>query len=323
MNRRAGLIVALAAWLGLAEAAAPQAVELSAAERRAVAGAGLSRGAVVFARGGLVVAIRERGRASAGGGVLDGVVLHGEVVSEEAAQAFGYRSMRSTLNVDCARRRDLVTRMTIYSEPNSKGLAIVRQVPGDWAQPSPGAYLSSVNRALCGPASEAAPKEAPPKPRVTRDARKAIETPPAERPARLARAPANLDDPDAPMITAVEAGYRPLPDNTLGRAPALRAQLEPPPPTPSKPAAGQVVSSRPRAAKPGKVAAQIAASSTERQAREALAKLKGSVAPPQSTQVRKVAVGGKTYYRALVEGFQSRAEAQAFCDRVGVECFLR
>ena len=68
---------------------------------------------------------------------------------------------------------------------------------------------------------------------------------------------------------------------------------------------------------------QIAAASSEPLAREALAKIKRKVTPPLSSAVRSVVVDGKTFHRALVIGFQTRAEAQAFCDGLKGDCFVR
>ena len=68
---------------------------------------------------------------------------------------------------------------------------------------------------------------------------------------------------------------------------------------------------------------QIAASPTEAQAREALARVKGKVKAPLSTSVRSVTVEGKVYHRALITGFQNRTEAQAFCGALGSACFIR
>ncbi|WP_374534156.1 surface-adhesin E family protein, partial [Phenylobacterium sp.] len=121
----------------------------SAAEQRAIAASGLPRASVVSVKPDVVVAIRSRGTLSQGGGVVEGVVLQGEVVSGQAAQMLGYRSLRSTVNIDCARRRDMVVKMTVFTEPGAKGVAINRHVPGGWVQPSPDAYLSDVIRAVC------------------------------------------------------------------------------------------------------------------------------------------------------------------------------
>lgn len=311
------------AWM-LATVAQAQVAQLTPAQRRAVDGAGLPRSAVVFANADLVVAIR--GRGSADGGIHKGVDLQGEVISEQTAQGLGYRSMRSSVDVDCTRRRDLVTKMTVYSEARAKGLAIVRQVPGDWAQPSPGAYLAAVNRAICGTAAPApviskaaASPKASPSPRLEAWASRPPPPPPA--------AASLSDDPDAPMTTAIEAGFR-----TRAEAPALppRAPEHPEPASAptlrgkvAEPAPPPARAWKPRTAAPGKVAVQVSASATERQAREALAKLKGKIIAPLSTEVRAAVVDGRTYHRAIIKGFQNRAEAQAFCAQIASGCFVR
>ena len=324
-------LVLAGAWVSAAQAE----MELTAAQRRAVNVANLPRASVVFAGADLVVAIRDRGVRSAGGGVFEGVALQGEVISEQGAQALGYRSMRSTLSIDCVRRRDLVTRMTVYADANAKGLAIVRQVPGDWAQPSPGAYLAAVNRAICGTepivAKAASPKAAPKSQPRVRD--EAVDAPaPAFQPVPPT-AVAVSDDPDAPMTTAVEAGFRTRsaasPQQTVEQA--VVADVVPPsPPALRGPVAEPAFPKRTAAARPptrptspGKVAVQVAASATEAQAREALARLKRRIATPLSAEVRKVEVDGRTYHRAIIKGFQTRGEAQAFCASLGSDCFVR
>jgi SPOR domain len=329
-GRRA--ITALILAGGLAAQANAQAIELTAAQRRAVNAADLPRNSVVFAGTDLVVAIRDHGARSAGGGIVEGVTLQGEVTSEETAQALGYRSMRSTLSVDCVRRRDLVTRMTVYAQANAKGLAIVRQVPGDWAQPSPGAYLAAVNRAICGTEpvlAKAAPPKAASRPQP-RTRAEAVEAPPPSASSGPVLAVAVDDDPDTPMTTAIEAGFRTRPttppppsvEQALAAAPpsppALRGPVSE---TPPKKAASSLPPAHP--ASPGKVAVQVAASATEAQAREALTRLKRRVPPPLSTEVRTVVVDGRTYHRAIIKGFQTRSEAQAFCASLGSECFVR
>lgn len=288
---------------------------LTPAQRRALSASGLPAAAVVSAKPDLVVAVRSRGTVRADG-IIEGVELQGEVVSSAAAQTRGYRSMRSTVNIDCARRRDQVVRMTIYPEAGAKGAPITRQVPEGWVQPSPAAYLSEVMSALCASAPRAAvTKVAAAKPerwdiplRALGEAPRRAAAPPA--PTILsasALAPAALADPDLPLPTSLDA--------RMGRAPAAEepaVEASAPPPAPA-----------PRAAKSGKVAVQIAAAASERQAREALAKLKGGVAPPLSTEVQVVSVEGKTFHRALVTGFATRTEAQAFCAALGSACFVR
>lgn len=288
---------------------------LTPAQRRALSASGLPAAAVVSAKPDLVVAVRSRGAVRADG-IIEGVELQGEVVSSAAAQTRGYRSMRSTVNIDCARRRDQVVRMTIYPEAGAKGAPITRQVPEGWVQPSPAAYLSEVMSALCASVPRAAvTKAAAPKPerwdiplRTLGEAPRRAAPPAPTILSASAIAPAALADPDLPLPTSLDA--------RIGRAPAAEeAAVEasaPPAPAPA-----------PRAARPGKVAVQIAAAASERQAREALAKVKGRVAPPLATEVQVVSVEGKTFHRALVTGFATRAEAQAFCAALGSACFVR
>ena len=310
----------------------------NARERRAVSASGLPAAAVVYAKSDLVVAIRSRGTPTAGGGVIEGVVLQGEVISDEAERVIGYRSMRSTVNVDCVRRRDLVVKMTVFSEPQAKGVAINRQVPGGWVQPSPDAYLGRVLRAVCGPAQqvEAAPSPEPAEP-VKATPAKAVPFKPAAKPAKGAPAKVAALAPDpppaGPPVPDEEAPMR----TAVGAPPSVPAPVAVPAPPvapsaeavsrpalalrPLTPAAVREAAAKPKTA--GKVAVQSAAASSEPLAREALAKIKRKVTPPLSSAVRSAVVDGKTFHRALVIGFQTRAEAQAFCDGLKGDCFVR
>lgn len=320
---------------------------LNARDRRALADSGLPRASVISVKSDMVVAIRNRGNASPGGAIVEGVVLQGEVTSAEAARSLGYRSMRSTVNIDCERRRDMVVKMTVFTEPGAKGTAINRHVPGGWVQPSPDAYLGHAIRAVCGPAprlietadpvqsaaakpvaAKPAAKPATPKPQpaetaLARDIE--VEAAPEAPPSRPA-----LGD-DAPMRTAVETRLTRAGDRRSAPPPAETAALPPAPALrPLTPAADREAISRPVAkatpAKPktpGKVTVQIAAADSEAQARTALAKIKGKMTPPLSGAVRSVVVDGKTFHRALVTGFQTRGEAQAFCNGLKGDCFIR
>ncbi len=314
---------------------------MSAVQRRAVAASGLPRASIVSVKPDMVVAIRNRGTPSAGGGVIEGVVLQGEVVSSRAAQVMGYRSMRSTVNVDCVRRRDLVVKMAVFSEPNARGEVVNRQVPGGWVQPSPDAYLADVMRRVCASVPRAAMAETP----VIAPAKIRSAPEPKASPAPIV-VPTGAVSPPAGARTAMLNEDRPVPTSVAARmarldeppsgpsserqAPEvrLRPAIAPPPvpkapapkpPAPKAPVAKPVVS---RPATPGKVSVQIAASPTEAQAREALARIKGQVKAPLSTSVRTVTVDGKVFHRALINGFQNRTEAQAFCASVGA-CFIR
>lgn len=316
--------------------------DLTPAQRRAISASGLPRALVVSVKRDLVVAIRNRG-TSKGGVLVEGITLQGEVVGAEAARALGFKSMRSTVNVDCARRRDMVTRMIIYPESQGRGEAIQRQVPGGWMQPSPDAYLGDVIRAVCAGVSPpaAVPLEkterAPP---VQRPIRQAAATPTAKpAPRSVAPPPFEPLPPPAPygselMVTAV--GVRPAPQPTAQpvsqASQALRPSVQPPAVAavkrPPRLAAAAVKREPPTpavSAAPGKVRVQIAAVATAAKAREALARL-GSLPRPLSQSVQATTADGRVLHRALVTGFATRAEASAFCARVhgrGGDCFIR
>lgn len=343
----ATFVVLAGAAFALGAAAQPNDAALSANQRRAIAASGLPRAAIVAVKPDMVVAIRNRGTPSAGGGVIEGVVLQGEVVSSNAAQVMGYRSMRSTVNVDCVRRRDLVVKMAVYSEPNAKGEVVNRQVPGGWVQPSPDAYLSDVMRSICASVPRTAVAETQavtptkvrgaPAPRETPTPVVTPLAPPTSisPPARTRTAMLNADRPvptsvDARMARGDEpqGGVTPPPARERAEV-RLRPMVAPPPPPPVKKAPTTTtpkVTPTPATSKPsapGKISVQIAASPTEAQAREALARVKGRVKAPLSSSVRSVTVDGKVYHRALINGFQDRAGAQAFCAALGGACFIR
>ena len=322
MRVRVRLLVALAgAAVAHGAAAGPSDTALTAGQRRAIAASGLPRAAIVSVKPDMVVAIRSRGTPSAGGGVIEGVILQGEVVSNTAAQMMGYRSMRSTVNVDCVRRRDQVVKMAVFSQPNAKGEMVNRQTPGGWVQPSPGAYLFDVMGDICASVPRAV-REEPlmPKGVATKVAPAALK--PTAIPAKPAPSPIrqSLLEEDRPVPTAYETRMA-RSDPAAPVTPIVPQEPRPQPQATPRPAAPKPVVPRP--AKPGKVSVQIAASPTERQAREALARIKSAVSSPLSTSVRSVTIGGKVFHRALINGFQNRADAQAFCAGLGGGCFIR
>ena len=343
----ATFVVLAGAAFAVGAAAEPNDAAFSANQRRAIAASGLPRASIVSVKPDMVVAIRSRGTPSAGGGVIEGVVLQGEVVSSTAAQVMGYRSMRSTVNVDCVRRRDLVVKMAVYSEPNAQGEVVNRQVPGGWVQPSPDAYLSDVMRSVCASVPRTAVAETPAvAPTKVRSAPAPKETPAPVAPPALpptsisppARTRTAMLNADRPVPTSVDArmarGEEPSPpvSSHPSREIAelrLRPMVAPPPPSAPKKTSTTTApkaAPKPAASKPstpGKISVQIAASPTEAQAHDALARVKGRVKAPLSTSVRSVTIDGKVYHRALINGFQNRAEAQTFCGALGGACFIR
>lgn len=147
VRRRRALVVAtffIASGLAVTATAAPD----PAGVARTAELSGLPRASVIAVTPDMGVAIRSRG-GTTGGFIIHGVELQGEVLDETSAQTFGYRSMRSLVDIDCARGRDLVTRLEVYPQHDLKGAPEVRRVPGGWAQPKPEAYLARVLEEIC------------------------------------------------------------------------------------------------------------------------------------------------------------------------------
>ena len=334
--------MALLAALGLSAPAAAQ--SLNAAQRSQVdvfvARTGLPRAWVTSIKPGMVVAIRDReGLATRAAG--EKIRLHGEVVDEETAERLGYRSMRSVVEVNCETHRDRVVEMEVFASPNLKGEGQARKLPGGWVQPSQDAYMADVIRAACrgvprtefatqdapAPKTPPAPAKAPPRPPTVAVA---PEQAPPLRPVAFAPAPPpRAPGPDGPIATA------PRPPRLLvseaERAPPVTAPapsapaLPPPKPAPPKPPAAKPAPPVVASAAPGGPIAQVGALSSEANARRALSAL-SPLMGGLGARIQTATVDGRTFYRAFVTGFASRADATAFCAKVaakGGPCLVR
>jgi len=113
-------------------------------------------------------------------------------------------------------------------------------------------------------------------------------------------------------------------------APPPPAAPKPEPVAPTPPPTPKAAAPRPPAAAPaprraGGLVAQVGASPSDADARGLLAALGASLGG-RETWVEKAAVGGKTWYRAVVGGFEDGAEAAGFCASLkaaGRDCFVR
>jgi hypothetical protein len=257
---------------------------------------GLPGPSVVSTRQGLAVAIRSRG-VKGPGGIVEGVELHGEVLDPGAVPDMGFASMRSRVDVDCANRRDRVVSMEVFASAGLEGEPERRTVPGGWVQPSPQAYLADVMRAVCG-----------------------LRRSPDVQVASLAQ------DSDLPIATAVPK--RPALRPAIGMTPAPTETAAPPAPKPATPKPPQkAAEARAKApARTGSVSAQVAALGSRAAAEQTLNKVARLAPAGISTRVEPATVDGRDFYRALVQGFDTRAEASRFCRAVvagGGDCFVR
>jgi hypothetical protein len=234
------------------------------------------------------------------------VALRAEALSPEVFTREGSLSWNTAIDVDCARRRIRQGPTTGYAARNLLYTGKpVRPADRDWMAPPAGSTLDSVWRAVCDKAFQrplAGPEVAGAKPPVV-----AAEVAPPIAPPKPAPPKPALPGPAPPPAVALRPSVSPRPV-----PPPVAADAEP---------------SRP-ATLPS-IAAQLSASSTEAAANQSLAAARRRYAEQmqnRTTRVARAVVGGKVYFRALVQGFTSAADAQGFCRSLNVTgqpCFVR
>ena len=267
-----------------------------------VAHSGLPRSAVVSVKPEIVVAIHDRDALKPADGAQK-VRLQGEAADEEMAERLGYRSMRSSVEINCETRRDRVVEMEVFPQHDLKGPGQKRPVPGGWVQPSEDAYLADVIRTVCRAPRPAAAEVVAQVATETPQLRPALDTAtkPSPRPAASAPARAAKAVPP-PLILARSEPPGPAPARSDPPAPRLMAVVAPAPASPS-----------PARTPTPTLQAQVGALSSEAAARRALDKLSPTLPRGLSTRVETATVGGRTYYRAMITGFAALSQAQAFC----------
>jgi hypothetical protein len=213
----------------------------------------------------------------------------------------GIASWSIPVEVDCQKRSVRLGVMTGYRSRDLRtDPKVVREADTTWVTPTTTAPLGSVIRALCDRDFR--------RPLIGR-VKTAAPAPESAKPAKAAKATTVAKaDPAPPALR-----------------PALRPALTPPPA--AAPAAAAPVAAAPVAG--GGVAVQVGASPSLPDIQGLLARLKKKFAGElggRSTTVATVQVDGKTVNRALVTGFASPAEANAFCKTLsaaGQACFIR
>jgi hypothetical protein len=237
------------------------------------------------------------------------VNLRSEALSRAAFEQDHALSWTSVVEVDCKKRLARLGRTMVYAERNliGDGRETVAASPA-WIKPIAGgpsynAMLKVCDGKMVNPLAGATRvAAAPPAKAAAKPAAKAAEPkaaapaskPPAKPPAVVARA-----EPAEPKPSA-----KPPPAKAAAAAPAKAAA----------------------AAKPGRFVAQVAAAPAEAAAKRRLdaVQVKAELPAGVVARVAKAVVGGKTVYRAQFAGFQTTAEAQAFCrDAAPDGCFVR
>ncbi len=275
----------------------------------------LPRRAVVSVKPDVMVAILRPGVRNRD--IVEGLVLQSEAADEAAAQAAGWRSMRSEIDISCAARSNRFQRVSLYSGHNLTGAPRAHTPPSGWIHPTAKAYMFDVIVAVCGPERPGAgptmvasqtPETSPPPVNV-------IQAPPPRRPTSLVGA--DLPEADTPM----PAG-RPAPVAAAAPPPRQSSMAPRPAPTPA-------VASAETSRRPGVGVVQIAAFPTAAESEQALgafAQTQAGQTPGLQRRIETARVKGVLYYRAVIAGFGSTAEAGALCAEIkksGGACFVR
>ena len=262
---------------------AAAAVALAAGGDRAA-----SAGAVIARTPDITVSLVSRGAARTREGVIEGVVIDGEVAGQDAALDFGFHSIRLELDIDCRRQRDRLRRVETFAEPRLGGEPTARPASGEWASPSREAYLAQVIRAMCG------------------------QDPGQSHKSVVERSPAS--PPLEPDPYAAVGGGAPARGSSDPAPPPMSPPASDAPPAPSS-SGGPVVQV---AAAETAAGAQAVLDRLKRSKAVSLGDLAG--------KVETATVKGRPVYRATLSGFASLAAARAFCVAVrasGGRCFVR
>lgn len=286
---------------------------------------------------------------------VHGVTFREEGVSIDFVTRNGGRSLSGEGEINCIDGTMRLSSLAIYLGSGLRGDRVTSFPPQTtWRQPARGTVLDRVVQSVCYvPPTPAGPRPAyvsppvPPRPAPVVEALPppqpipgtllpprppvaATELPPAAAPALEPVAP----PPPAPPEPTPEPPSSPPPAPEPPPQPAVPEPVAPePPPAPELPAPEPLplrpaLSAAPRAPA-GPATAQIGAFGTSEQAFQALDAL-ASLVPERlggtSQTVTTAVVGGAQVFRAVVSGFASRDEAEAFCAALidkGGGCLVR
>jgi cell division septation protein DedD len=226
--------------------------------------------------------------------------ISSESVDPEMLSHDGVASWSIPVEIDCDKRLARLGVMTGYRSRDLRSdPRVVRDADTDWVNPASSAPLGSVIKALCD-----------------RDFHRPL----------MGHGKTLAATPEKPKAVAKANGPPPAPRPTLPAPPAPTplevAKAKPPAPARAPAAA-------PTHAGGGAFTVQVGASPSLADTQGLLTRFKKTFASHLgglTPSVATVQVGGKTVNRALVSGFSSSAEADAFCKTLaaaGQACFIR
>lgn len=278
---------------------------------------------------------------------VHGVTFREEAVAIDFVTRNGGRSLSGEGEINCTDGTMRLSSLAIYLGSGLRGDRVTSFPPQTtWRQPAGGTVLDRVVQSVCYvPPTPAGPRPAyvsPPVPARPAPVVEALPPPqpipgtllPPRPPVAAAELPPVAAPAPEPVAPSPPATPEPAPEPPPEPAPPAPEPPAPepvapePPPTPEPPPLRPALSAAPRAPA-GPATAQIGAFGTSEQAFQALDAL-ASLVPERlggtSQTVTTAVVGGAQVFRAVVGGFGSRDEAEAFCAAViekGGGCLVR
>jgi hypothetical protein len=275
------------------------------------------------------VAVRQDGRGVGGSTRL---TLREEVINPDAAAAWGGRSMQLDLDLDCSRRRVMLGVRRVYARPNLQGSVRITRSDTAWTEAPHDTVIDDVARFACAPqpptqlaaAQPARPAESMSLAGATAATTVTIAIPSATSVAVVATG--DVTPPASPReAQKAPADQSVVMHNPFAAAEARGPALKPPQANP----AARPVQEAATPTRPPEFAVQIAAAASADLARDSWRALKAKVPDlvgPRTFAVEPVSAKGRTVFRALLLGFNSREEAAALCDALrgqAMDCVLR
>lgn len=304
----AALVLSLGAALGSAAPASAQALPVSYPPSRSLADittwlqreTPIAPGQVVDISPSAVTAVTSAQPTGQPRGFL--AAISSEALDPQILSHEGIASWSIPVEIDCDKRSVRLGVMTgfvgrdLRNDPKT-----VREADANWVTPTANAPLGSVIRALCD-----------------RDFRRPLM-------GKVKATAGKSAEPAKPSAEVVARAEPPEP-RAARTVPTLRPALPP-----AKPI-GEAEAASPKAKPPaggGSIAVQIGASPSRPDIEGLLTRFKKKFAGEMgglSGSVATVQVDGKTVNRALISGFGTSAEANAFCKKLsadGQACFIR
>jgi hypothetical protein len=219
------------------------------------------------------------------------VIIRQEAIDPDFTNRLGGRSAVMTVDLDCAGRRVFQRSLELYAGSNRKGAVQHLGAGTDWRAVPAGSYMDAVLASVCQPgyralyAQGAAPSTQPAAPRAAVSyAPPAPAAPPyvPARPAGVAVAP--LPAPSAPAYAPAPPAARPIPASVAQAAAGARIEIG------RYPSANDAI-----------------------RAADVLAQAYPGTLAGKQRRIEVSTAGGRTEFRSLVEGFDSRAAAESFC----------